>query len=156
MAAPWFSHVLAGDRSGRLVAAATAATATAVATAVPATRRALGREAIRAVDWLVAAGLEGHHGVLAALRAHGREHLPLASLESAATTTGISAAARLVGGSALGAPARGIGEALLCEELLLSHRENELLATVPAVEGLVIHVVTLTPDRVNYLERSVS
>ena len=48
-------------------------------------------EAARAIDWFVAAGLEGHLGLLAAARARGAEHFAFAATGgrvAAATTVG--------------------------------------------------------------------
>jgi len=144
---------------GFLVAAAAAPTTSAVPSA--AVGAAAGREAVGAVNRLISTRLEWHLSVLAALGAHGREHLSLPSLVSTAgrvSSRGIaaSAPARLVGRPALGASARLVGEALLCEELLLSLREGELAVAVAAGEGLVLHVDYADSHLGLYLERFVS
>ena len=87
------------------------------------------REAVAAVNGLVAARLEGNLRLLAAVGADRGEHLAL--------RTGIA-----VGGAersaALRATARLVLEALLGVELLLGSREDELLAAVAANEGFVL------------------
>ena len=136
-----------------LVAATAAPTSSAVPTAI---RGTPGREAIGAVDGLLAAGLEGYLSLLPALSANRREHLPLTSLVPAAAGIPAATTACLIGSSAAGASARLVGEALLSEELLLSRREDELLVAVAAGEGFVLHVDHADSHLGLYLERSVS
>jgi hypothetical protein len=137
-------HLGERRRSGRLVTAATTSATTAAR--VPAARGSLASEAVRAVDGLFATRLEWYLGVLATLGAHSREHLPLSALVSTPggiATGGIAPSAatpvRLVSSPALWTPARLVGEALLCEELLLPRCEHELAVAVAAGKGLVFH-----------------
>ena len=92
-------------------------------------RGAMVREAVAAVDGLVAARLEGNLGLLAAVSADRGEHLALR------TGIAVGGAER---GTALRAAARLVLEALLGIELLLGSREDEFLAAVAANEGFVL------------------
>ena len=117
-------------------------TTSAIPTAIGGTP---GGEAIGAVDGLLAAGLEWYLSLLPALSTDRREHLPLPTVVPAAgrvPSGGIAspASVSLVRGPAFGAPARLVGEALLCEELLLSNGKDELSVAVAASERLVFHV----------------
>src|SRR3954453_4395002 len=104
-----------------------------------------GLEAIRAVDGLLAAGLERHLGEATALRADGLEHLgrsalvpaPVAAVAVVGHAAPAAVAPALVGRAALSAAARFVGEALLSKEGLLTFREGERVAAVAAGEGLV-------------------
>src|SRR5438045_773602 len=122
------------------------------------------REAVRAVDGLVAARLEGDLGLLAAARAGGREHLPARAVVAAAvaaraavvaatataTATEAVAARRvaeaaaaaaallLARAPALRAASGLVGQAAALVELLLAGRERELLAAVAAGQGPVL------------------
>src|SRR5437762_10458507 len=101
------------------------------------------REAVRAVDRLVAARLERHPGLVAAGRAGGREHLALAAIAAGAAAR--IAAARIAAGAtaglALGAALRAagglVGEPARGEELLLPDGEGKRLAAIAAGERLV-------------------
>ena len=137
----------AGGVSSQLV------TVVASAAVAPAARAPRLREAVRAVDRLIAPWLERHLGLVPARGAGRREHL---SVLATIPTTATGAIASAAGGVPTGvvAPgattpptptaraallaARGIaGEALLREELLLTFREGELVAAVAAGQGLV-------------------
>ena len=87
----------------------------------------MGREAIAAVDRLVAAGLEGNFARGAARSAYRIVHLPGAA----------AILLHLAGLTALGASRGLVLETALREEFLLSRRENEILATVSAIQYLV-------------------
>ena len=86
-------------------------------------------KAIAAVHGLVATGLEGNLGFLAAVGADGREHLALRAGAAVLSAEG---------GTALRAAAGLVLEALLGVELLLGSREDELLAAIAANEGFVL------------------
>ena len=87
------------------------------------------REAVAAVDRLVATRLEGNLSLLAAVRADRGEHL---TLRAGVPVSGAES------GAALRAAARLVLEALLGVELLLGSREDEFLAAVAANEGFVL------------------
>src|SRR5581483_9136667 len=102
--------------------------------ASPLTVAALLLEAVRAVDRLIAARLERHLGLLATLRAGRGEHLaawPIAAVAAFGAPTA------LVRRSTGGATGGFVGEALLCEELLLPFREGERGTAVAASQRLV-------------------
>src|SRR6266545_2374306 len=130
---------------------------------LPATRTALLLEAVIAVHRLVAARQKRHFGLFAAVRAGHGVHFALAA-EAAAPATAAAAAvaiaaitipataavavpiavAAAASATALlarlpaGWATRGlISEALLCVELLLTRREHELRATIPARQRFV-------------------
>ena len=92
-------------------------------------RGAMVREAVAAVDGLVATRLEGNLRLLAAVGADRGEHLALR------TGIAVGGAER---GTALRAAARLVLEALLGIESLLGSTEDEFLAAVTANEGFVL------------------
>src|SRR5581483_1168812 len=114
-------------------------------------------EAVGAVDRLVAARLERHARLLAALRAGGGEHLapavaaapggvatrgiPAGAITAGAVAAGGVAAGIAAGGaarlSAIRAAARLVGEAAAGVELLLAAGEGERSAAIAAGKGLV-------------------
>src|SRR5688572_30631006 len=97
-------------------------------------------EAAPAVHRTVAAGLEGHLGLHAAVGADHRVHLPggRRGAVAAAVRAGRAAARLLLAGVAAGLAALGLaGEALLRVELLLLGREVELRAAVHARDDLI-------------------
>ena len=105
---------------------------------------ALRLEAFRAVDRLVVPGNERNHRLLATSAADRRMHGPLlaTSAITAATVPVGSAAARRIAAGFVRAPAiwatrRLIGEALLGIEFLFANGEDEVLATITAVQGLI-------------------
>ena len=87
------------------------------------------REAVAAVDGLVATRLEGNLRLLAAVGADRGEHLALRA--------GI-AILRTERSTALRAAARLVLEALLRVESLLGSTEDEFLAAIAANEGFVL------------------
>ena len=89
---------------------------------------ALSLEAVTAVHRTVSAGLEGHLGLAAAAVADHGIHLA-GSSAVAVLGTARSAAGRAAAGLIL--------EALLREKFLLTGRENEFVAAVPAGQSLV-------------------
>lgn len=110
-----------------------------------AARRSALREAVAAVDRPVSARLERYLGVLPALGAHRRVHLPGRAVASAAASApaAASAALRLAGAPAVGA-ALGLAVPLHREELLVLPGEGELCAAVLTGEGSigVCHLTT--------------
>src|SRR5262245_29199396 len=134
---------------------------------LPAARTALLLEAVVAVHRLVAARQEWHFGLFPAVRAGDAVHLALAAEAAApATAAAAPAAIATAVALAIAVPAtavivpiavaaaasatallarlpagwttRGlIGEALLCVELLLTRREDELRAAIPARQRFV-------------------
>ena len=92
-------------------------------------------EAVAAVDGAIATGLEGDLGLLAALSADGRMHLPWATAET--TAAAAAATIRPAGLPARGATSGLVRIALLLEEVLLARGERERLSTVLAGERLV-------------------
>jgi hypothetical protein len=100
-----------------------------------------GREAVAAVDRLVATRLERHFGRLPALAASRLEHLAA----TAARRSTVTAAAAATAGTALGLAGRAafgttigfILEAFAREELLLSRTKNELAVTINAAQGFI-------------------
>src|SRR5262249_52532660 len=108
-------------------------------------------EALRAVDGLVAARLEGDLGLLAALRAGRREHLPTRAVVAATAPTGrVGVAATpapallLARAPALRAAAGLVHEPAALVELLLPGGERELLPAIAAGQGPVLkHLVSL-------------
>ena len=92
-------------------------------------RGAMVREAVAAVDGLVATRLEGNLGLLAAVRADGGEHF---TLRAGVAVGGAERSA------ALRATARLVLEALLGVELLFGSRENEFGAAFTAGQRLVL------------------
>ncbi len=91
---------------------------------LPLTTATVSREAVAAVDRLVAAGLEGNLARSAAVAAGGIIHLPDVS----------AVLLHLACLTALGAPCGLVLKAALCEEFLLSCRENEILAAISAIQ----------------------
>ena len=102
------------------------------------------REAIAAVDGLVATRLERNLSLLAAVSADRSEHLALrtgGAVLSAERSTALRAAARLV------------LEALLSIERLLRRAEDELLVAIAANEGFVlIHMCILLKNRLTFTD----
>jgi hypothetical protein len=84
-------------------------------------------EAAAAVDRAVIPRNERHHRVGSALRADNSVHL--AGVASRSLPSACSAAS--------GATLRLVHQTLLCKELLLAHREHELLCAVATLQGLV-------------------
>jgi len=91
---------------------------------LPLTTAAVSREAVAAVDRLVAAGLEGNLARSSAVAAGGIVHLPDVS----------AVLLHLACLTALGAPCGLVLKSALCEEFLLSCRENEILAAISAIQ----------------------
>jgi hypothetical protein len=87
----------------------------------------MSREAVAAVDGLVAAGLEGNLARGSTRAASRIIHLP----DVAAILL------HFAGLTALGAPCRLVLKTALSEEFLLSCCENEILATISAIQYLV-------------------
>jgi hypothetical protein len=117
--------------------ASSAATTTAGAAVVVATG-ALAAEAIRAIDWLIAARLEWHLRLLAALATGDAEHLALSTIATATAATAVTATAgataaiafrALDGTTTLTAP-RLVIEALLLVEGLVLRAKDEGCAAI--------------------------
>ena len=107
--------------------------AVAAATARPATSAAahLG-EAVAAIDGLVAARLEGHTRLAAAVRADGGIHLTWGAFAAISARHG-----RLARGAALRTTRRRVRQPLAGVKLLLAHCEDEVSSTVAAAECLI-------------------
>jgi hypothetical protein len=91
--------------------------------------------AIPAVHRPILPWLERYFGVLAALGANRREHLP--TLIAAATAETVSAAPLLLSNPALGTSLGLVGVAPLSKKLLLIRAEGKAYTAVLALEGLV-------------------
>lgn len=123
------------------VAAAGSTTTTIVAVAARAAARALAAVAIGAVDRLVVARLKRNLRLFATSGTDSRVHLAITACSAESTLT----AGRFVGGTAIGASAGLIREALLSVEFLLAGRKCEILATITALQCFVLHVVHASP-----------
>ena len=112
------------------VRAAAEHTAAAAGAAGATTGPADALEAVAAVDWTVAAGLEGHLGGLTAAAADDVEELALGTGGAGEAAAAAIAFALVAAHGAAGAAALGLGEAARRVELLVLGAERELLATV--------------------------
>jgi len=102
------------------------------------------REAIAAVNRLVAARLERHFGRLSALAAGRLEHLAATATRRSAASAVASAAATaagstlsLTGGAAFRATIGLVLEAFAREELLFAGAKNELAVAINAAQGFI-------------------
>lgn len=114
-------------------------------------------EAVRAVDWLVPAGLERYLSLSTALIANRGIHLPFRAVRTAVAIRASATrrvaqrriSARLVGRPAGWAPAWPVSEPLLSVKALLSRCEDEITSAVTALQrdvGMFLHG-TCTPWR---------
>jgi hypothetical protein len=135
------------------VSAATAIAATTAAATAAVARAAVGRiipmtaEAVRAVDWLVAARLERHRRIFAALAAGNGEHLSL-SAAVATAVTGPTVSLRSLCGTAGGTAPWLVRKPLLLMKRLLISAEGKGRAAIGTGKGLVdeIHSTTSVHD----------
>jgi hypothetical protein len=120
------------------------------------------REAVFAVDRLVAARLERNFRYAAALTAGRLEHLTALAAAAAVATAAAFAAAGFASGTAIGAAVGLIGEALLREKLLFTRGECERLSAIDAVQHFIcvhgkslsyVRFFVMDPTRQYYLER---
>lgn len=87
---------------------------------------ALLAEAVATINRAVTPRAEGNHGLIAALGAHNRMHLP----GRVGITTTTAASLYPPAGAAVGTPFGVVYKASRGEELLLSSRKNEIHSTV--------------------------
>src|SRR5258706_916237 len=108
---------------------------------VPATRRTLLLEAVRAVHGLVATWLERNACLATAVAARRGEHLALSATVATTAATGVAATAATTARAACRTAGWATGgrvlQAAALVELLLASGPHELLATVPPGQGLV-------------------
>jgi hypothetical protein len=102
------------------------------------------REAVPAIDRLVAARLKRNFRYAAALAACGPEHLTSTAI-AAAGRSSVPAAGGFPRGAAIAASARFVRESFTCKELLFVRRKWECASAIDAGKGFVsVHLSLLT------------
>src|SRR5262245_42080957 len=125
---------------GRSTAAVGSAAGRGAPVAAPGSRALLGIEAIAAVDGTIVGGLERHHGLRAAVGAHGVEHrtvraaAAVPALGRPAATGSLSLAVL----AALLATRGRVGQTVVAVELLLTDGECEFFPAVHTLDDSVL------------------